>query len=153
MRVFSPFKPFVSKSAVMRFLDTWCRCIFFSDICSRMWWCRTSICFVRSRKASTSAMLIELELSPYTLVLDAKSYFNSFMNCWIQGTSFTVDDRAMYSASVEDNATIAWRCDFQFIAAPQSFIANPVQERLLSTSDAQSASEYACKSHTSLSFL
>src|SRR6201999_162747 len=56
-----------------------------------------------------------------------------------------VSDSAMYSASVDDNATVFCARDCQHIIVFASLIMYPVTERRLISSDAQSESVYAIK--------
>src|ERR1700709_931783 len=107
-----------------------------------MRWKRISIYFVRGLYASLAVNFIELWLSQRMVMALAIFLSSSSGSCFSQISSQAVDDRAMYSASVLDIATIGCRLLSQQIADPESLITYPVHERLLSIPDAQSASEY-----------
>lgn len=118
-------------------------CVDTANRLSFMWWYRMSICFVRGLNASLSLRLIALWLSHFTLTNFCGWSSISFANCFNHKTSRTVVDRAMFSDSVVDNATIDWRWLHQLIGPPDIITTCPVHDFRLSASAPQSASLYA----------
>lgn len=140
--VFSFGTAFVSASATFFAVSQYINLMILRSINWRVWWIRTSICLLRGLYASSSASWIVLVLST-NMHVAFLTVHNSFPSWRSQITSFAHDDSAIYSASVLDNAMMSCRWLYQLIAQFAIFITKPLYERLLSTSEAKSESEYA----------
>src|SRR5258707_1895522 len=101
-----------------------------------------SMCFEQCSCAGLEAKNIAPWLSPHKAI-SLISKFSSLNNDSMHTICLVVSLRHMYSASVEDNATVFCFLETQLTAPPASFIMFPVTDFLLMGSLAQSASAYA----------
>src|SRR5258708_9770920 len=101
-----------------------------------------SMCFEQCSCAGLEAKNIAPWLSPHKAI-SLISKFNSLNNDSIQTICLVVSLRHIYSASVEDNATVFCFRETQLTAPPASFMMFPVTDFRLMGSLAQSASAYA----------
>src|ERR1700735_410578 len=101
-----------------------------------------SMCFDLFSVTGLEAIKIEPWLSPQ-IGTGWSSYPNSPRIVCTQTTCLLQSDSAMYSASVDERAIVFWAQDVQEMGPPANLRKNPVWERQLLVSAAQSESVVA----------
>ena len=133
---------FVRISAIISFGATFCRIMswFFTASRTKLNWILT--CFVRSLNFVAIVDCIAPWLSQYSSPSDNWGTTNSLISPRSYMDSFVASVSALYSASVDDNATDLCFLDFQLIPAPPKANAYPVYDIESIGSFPQSASAY-----------
>lgn len=129
---------FFSKSACISAVGTYCKLKFPANICSRIQWYWTSMCFDRAWKTgfSAKAMALSLLFRVGKAVGRLRHKYSKIVHS--HARSFPASTVALYSASVEDRLIVGCFLDIQLTAPPFSVNAYPVVERLVTGSPAQS---------------
>ena len=109
-----------------------------------------SICFERVWNPAFIVYSIVPQLST-KMEVGASGFSPSSVNsCRIHTFSWVAFDKAMYSASILDNATVGCFLELHVVAPPESIDTYPEIDRLSSILLPQSASEYNVMSAVSL---
>ena len=135
-------RDFLRISAVIFSVGTCTTDISLSRTALRTKWWRMSMCFNREWKIEFSERNFAPWLSQNIVPSYRWSNPSSFINLLRKMASFVASDKAIYSASVDDSATVFCFCDFQEIAAPPSLYTYPVYDRRSLGHPAQSSSTY-----------